>query len=76
MAEVLKTFPNGQWKLIKTEWNDDHHVLHAYIPEDKIHSYVSGRGRDIDDERDEGEILVKPHEINIHKTDKITPEDD
>lgn len=48
-------------------------VVSAWIPQDAIHSYVptitrteGGADFGYGDYKDEGEILVKPHKLNIH----------
>jgi hypothetical protein len=44
-------------------------VLHAWVPEQHIHSYLAPVLRDNDHEKwGEHEVLVKPHQINVNKT--------
>jgi len=43
-------------------------TLHAWIPENKIHSYLPYIQEKHDHEKNEGELLVSPHDVDVYKT--------
>ena len=50
-----------------TDTQNSKKIYSAYIPASQIHSYMPHIARKHGNEKDEGEIIVKPHDIKMHK---------
>jgi hypothetical protein len=75
-----KDFTESWGRSAPKKYQKDLHIHSAWIPEEHIHSYIptitrTENGSDFgwEDGKEEGEVMIKPHNVNIHTTEKLAP---